>query len=571
MDLTLKTPQTNTQYRQTKQAQNFTGLIDAATAGLRFFDTNQAIGANCVDLCAMVIPRTTVDFINRGPDAGAETARRESMGTINHSSVGLYGTLAGFAVAAGFNNHYGIKAHKIFADTQTLNTIAQSWHDVQHSAIDDPLKQHVTNFIDNIKVFNTDVDKVNGYVSIPEADKRAIIDTLYNKLKNSPDQTINKDFANSLHAMITAATGGEKNVVLVAKDGKEAPNSLKTLISNFYNLTKAFSTEKAVETFKNSTDIASNDLVKLLKSMNLKRSIGGLGVATAIGMATQPVNMYLTKKKTGSDGFVGVEGRSKDNSTEFKIMKTLASLAFAAMALSTITLNPKKFLSKIQFQGMLPTIDQLKLVYGLTISSRIISARDKDEMRESLVKDTLGFMNLLVLGSLVTKYTARAFDKTLINETATKGKNWFAKITDSSLKTRDEVLLPMLKKNGIDIVKDGKPLSFTKLMQSISKLNAEDKKVINKKLMALNFAQIVGYIYSGVILGVGIPKLNIYMTNKSEAKRKAKLAQAKAQEGNKQDAVLNKQTNGLNSQPALMLAPENISFLKNKFDSANLK
>ncbi|MDE6138368.1 MAG: hypothetical protein K2F57_02730 [Candidatus Gastranaerophilales bacterium] len=101
---------------------NFTGGLDLA---LRFLDTSPAWGACAVDLGCMVIPRTLTDF-SRGADAGMETMRREGMGTANHSMVGLYGTLAGLALAAGINGAYNlgnndIKAGSIFADSETLD------------------------------------------------------------------------------------------------------------------------------------------------------------------------------------------------------------------------------------------------------------------------------------------------------------------------------------------------------------------------------------------------------------------------------------------------------------------
>ena len=76
---------------QTKNAQNpnFTGFIPAVKL-LNFLDTSPAWGANAVDFFCMVLPRTLTDF-GRGPAAGMETARRESMGTINDSAVGAYG------------------------------------------------------------------------------------------------------------------------------------------------------------------------------------------------------------------------------------------------------------------------------------------------------------------------------------------------------------------------------------------------------------------------------------------------------------------------------------------------
>ena len=39
--------------------------------------------------------------------------------------------------------------------------------------------------------------------------------------------------------------------------------------------------------------------------MNVKRSLIGIGIASAFGISAQPLNMYLTKLKTGKSGFVG--------------------------------------------------------------------------------------------------------------------------------------------------------------------------------------------------------------------------------------------------------------------------
>lgn len=69
----------------------------------------------------------------------------------------------------------------------------------------------------------------------------------------------------------------------------------------------------------NSADIAKNTFLKAMKSMNVKRSLIGIGIASAVGVSAQPVNMYLTKKKTGKSGFVG--GGGEDKSTGFKIKK----------------------------------------------------------------------------------------------------------------------------------------------------------------------------------------------------------------------------------------------------------
>ena len=118
------------------------------------------------------------------------------------------------------------------------------------------------------------------------------------------------------------------------------------------------------------------------------------------------------------------------------------------------------------------------------------------------------------------------------------------------MKTRDEVLFKALKDKGVDTVKDGKAIPFKDLV----KLADADTK---KKLRTLNIAQIVGYLYSAIVLGRGIPLLNIYMTNKSEAKRQAKLAEQKA------NSIENKYYSNSSNIAKMndMYKPENLEFL----------
>lgn len=496
--------QPNIPQYQNNNNQNFTGAMEAGTAFLRFLDTNQAWGANAVDLCSMVIPRTTVDFVNRGPEAGTETARRESMGTFNHSMVGVYGSIAGAFLASALNKRFGIKANKIFADNETFEAVTKSFDANKGS----DYKAHLRNIFSQLE---TEVD--GQWKKIPADDVEKLVSKFNSAMINKQTpELINKELMSYSKAVITHATGSQSAYRFA---GSKNTFTLSSGIENIYNITKAVIAKEA-------KGISSADFLKSMKKMNISRSVIGLGIATTIGMLTQPVNMYLTKKKTGSDGFVGVAGREKDKSASFKMTKAIGASIFSLGALSTITTNPKKLLSKLQFKGMTPTVNQLKLVYGLTIASRILSARDKDEFRESMVKDTLGFLNLLVLGALVTKGVARAMDKSLINVGKDGSKNFFKWLTNSSLKTRDEVLYTELKKKGIATVKNGKELTFKQLMKLADKST-------KAKLRALNIAQVAGYLYSGLVLGVGVPKLNIYMTNKSEAKRKAKLAEKEAQ------------------------------------------
>ena len=62
------------------------------------------------------------------------------------------------------------------------------------------------------------------------------------------------------------------------------------------------------------------------------------------------------------------------------------------------------------------------------------------------------------------------------------------------------------------------------MMGDLNKLPEQLRKTTKKKLGVLNKAQLAGYLFSGLVLGLGIPNLNIYITNRLDAKRKAKAA-----------------------------------------------
>ena len=545
-----------------KERPQFTGFTDYATLGLRFLDTNQAWGANAVDLGSMVIPRTAVDMANRGPAAGMETGRREASGTINHSLVGVYGTIAGLLLATSLNSKYGIKAHKLFIDDDTLELLGKAWDKQVKAGNANPLDAYLKDVFKNAE---TRVGE--EWKSIPE-DKINDIVKRYSEAIKAQDAptTISKDLKAYAKSVIMGSTGSE-NSFRLAKN--QETNSISNILDNIYNASRTFVNKKVSDTFKASSDINSNAFIKALKHMNLRRSMLGIGIASAVGMSIQPLNIYITKKKTGSDGFVGVEGREKDNSKAFKVMKAAAAAIFGTGIIATIGTKGglKGLAKKIQFKGLIPTLDQFKFIYGVTIMSRFAVARDKDELRESIVKDTLGFFNWLILGNFVAKMTANAMDQNLLNYSEKEhGKGFFNKILKAPMVTRDEVLHRGLKAAGIDTIENGKALTFKQMLNKLndSKVSSAIRKETKGKMRALSIAQVAGYLYSGLVLGVGIPKLNIYMTNKSEAKRKARLAEEKAKKSASEPAqqVPTQQTNiDLGAQYKSMMKPESKAFL----------
>ena len=64
-------------------------------------------------------------------------------------------------------------------------------------------------------------------------------------------------------------------------------------------------------------------------------------------------------------------------------------------------------------------------------------------------------------------------------------------------------------------------------MNDLNKITNEKlKNDTKKRLKTLNKAQGVGYLFSGLVLGLGIPNLNIYITNRLDKKRKEKMKTA---------------------------------------------
>ena len=520
---------------QTKNAQNpnFTGFIPAVQL-LNFLDTSPAWGANAVDFFCMVLPRTLTDF-GRGPAAGMETARRESMGTINDSAVGAYGTLAGLALAMGINKAFGLgendlKAASIFADSETIDMMGKVWHESLPENISNPTLEKIKKALGHYEVFDG-----SNWSKFKKEDIEKAANIFVEELNKG--EKLSSEAAYNIKKILTSSNNLENNFRITSKKGEKLHSSrytISTITENTFKLSKIFSKDKVVEAFKDASEYRSNNFLKALKSMNMKRSVLGVLIATIVGCSVQPINMWLTKRKTGGDGFVG--GGKKDNSTGFKFQKLFVAAAFGAGVMATIG-NPKNLLKNLQFKGFTPTINQLKFIYGATIISRFLAARNENELKEASVKDMLGFANWLILGNFVQKLVAQGFDKSLVKQEKQGGiLNW---IRTSSLKTRDEVLHSAL---GEKAFKDGKALNFGEMVKALG-----NNKAAKKQLGILTLAQIAGYVYSGLVLGVGIPKLNIYLTKqRMEKQAKALKQQNPAQIDEK------------------MLSPENREFLNQK-------
>lgn len=505
-----------------KQPVTFKGG-ESLIGALNFIDTNPAWGAVLVDLISMVIPRTIVDF-TRGPEAGVETGRRELTCSANMGLLGAYGWASAWALSHGFNKEYkGIKAHQIIVDGDTLDILSHAWD--KHKTP----QGFLTEIFDNVKGFNPNhKDNIEGWIEIPTATREQVIKKLLENIDKKDKETISetKAFAKALIADAMDGTEGKFRIESEIKKLTEVPtHSLEELIDKIYNVARNFKNPEVAQTFV-SHNLKNNPFIKGLRNINARATMLGLSISVILGLLQQPVNMYLTKRKTGKAGFVGVENKEPDKSMGFKFLKTGLAILATVLAMRSIG-KPSELLRNIQFKGINPTLNQFKFVYGLTIASRLLSSRDKHELRETSIRDSLGFANWLILGGFVSKLTALGIQNmAMFKKDGTKfikyvennEKTGFRKVLDwvqnSSLVSRDEVLHSALKNT---IKPDSK-----KAMSLIEMLKEALKKApsARTKVNALGIVQIAGYIYSCVVLGIGIPKLNIAITKFVEGKNK---------------------------------------------------
>lgn len=530
---------------QLRTESSFKGLEVIPNAALNYLQTNQGVGATFVDAAFMCTPRTIVDF-TRGPQAGVETARREFSSNINDALLGAYGLGAAWLVSQGFNNKYDVKANKIRIDKERLDVLS----DILYKSGDITKPRNLNRFLDEaIKQTKGLNPSTNEWVGVDKNKIRKGIKAVIreelesNSGKNEVSKiyNTNKKRVESLFGQATGAEGEFR----IGKNA-EYTSSLGDFVDDLLKTTKAFRSEKVATLFssrrlKNPKAIANaiseNKFLKEFKANKMGTALVGIAACAAVGASVQPINMYLTKKKTGTTGFVG--GGKKDDSKKFSVIKkVVAGIAAAAMARTIGSF--KDIPSKIQFKGVWPTIPQFKFVYGITIVSRLLSARNKNELRESTIKDSLGFANWLILGGFVSKLTAIGLEKVVKLKEGSKVDNKFIRYNEAdnvwtkglfngkrkpkwiggSVISREEVIYQALKNSGKEIsivdeiTKKAKP--FRKILKE-----AENIPGVKQKLRLLALAQIAGYAWSALALGIGIPKLNIAITNSVEGKKKA--------------------------------------------------
>lgn len=493
------------------------------TAFLDYLATNPVWGATATDVGFMGTPTTSMEIYRRGWGYGFEAGFREYTSTLNDASVGLYGLGAGTLLAGMLKKDGVTNPQRIFASNESIDVHSEIW-----KASNGDVNKYIENYVDNLRGYNPNspLADTEGYVKVAQDCKQDIIDDMKTLANEKLDKAERKKVTQRLNARLVEATGSESELVLKYGD-KVNTSSVTTVTDDFYRMTKALKETGEVSKIEK--------FASKLKAFGKGRALLGLGAAMLISASFQPINVWMTKKRTGSDGFGGDKSRAKDTSAAFTAKKLASIGAMSGIMLATLKAKPSQFLDKMLFKGTAPTIDQFKGLYGITILSRMWMGRDNDELREINIKSILGYLNWLVLGNFVEKGVTMAFENKnnpILKYNEETAKNGFLykhfgkgidKFFNSSLTSRREMVTEELRKNGISTVaEDGSAKSMKQLLKDAEKL--ANNKALMKKLKLKKYAQLAGYLYSGIVLGAGVPYLNISVTNNVTAKRNAKKA-----------------------------------------------
>lgn len=474
----------------------FKGPLDnGLTIALRTLDTNPMANAVGIDLVSMVAPRTYVDTKERNKYAGAETFFRE-----------FTGTLIVCLSASYFAKGIAKITNKIINPENNINT--NSWFSNDTLAfLEEASKDTKTNkeYVENI--FNSLPEKTNiEWVDEKKWTKYKWDNPKYNNIQNkikSKEEIINniveiidnksitnrdrKQLTNIIELRLTS---------LLKSDTVNAKINDKTLSTSLHNLLR--------DIIDMGRDVLSKqnkkEFINKIYKINRVKSIGALALASTLGLTNQYINRKITEKRTGTKGFVGdvdyknnIENKknSNDKSASFILKKVAASIGMFLMATAVMKIkSPSDFIKKLEFTGPVTSGNAIKTVYAATLIGRFLASQNNDELRETVTRDYLGFLNWLVLGGFAAKGVANLLDtkrESLFNETKNSKKGLKHWLNDVSIKSHNEIAV-------------------------------QGKDFAKKNMWKRNVSQIAGLAYSTIALGILLPKLNIWITQKKSKK-----------------------------------------------------
>lgn len=493
-----------------KQPQFKGGLLEAATSAIQLCEANPMVNVAVLDLSTAIIPRTVVEA-ETNPYAGFEAFRRESSGLIINCMIpGLI--VAGIAKAIGESTMGGKTGMAdCWANEDTIKLVTKYWNESEgitdkekvantiKSILEDTkgvdgkvTRQLKGNFDESIKtlteqVFTEDLPKGTSFFERIKANKAA-----NNKVKSAIGDIVKQTH---ISENIKIAGHVDKN-----KNGKVIDEyfsqSLGDILGNAPKILKELVGGKTP-----NVDSFADKAITLLK----RKSLLGFGVIIPLALSAQPINRWITEKTSGKKGapiykdFTQTQAKEQTSAEKSALFsqKLISVGAMIGVAALSIMKKPSQMFKSIaQFKGILPSMDQARLISTVTFASRMMASEDKNDLREATVRDIATFSAFYFLGDYVAKGIATAIQK-----------------------------LPSIKKEGIELIN-----VKTKLKENANiieqfghwakntALKSSDELVSAKGKQMRALCQLGNIAFSLVALGLLIPKLNRKKTYKEREK-----------------------------------------------------
>ena len=464
---------------------NFSSSMGTLSKSLYTLSNNDMLNASFVDVFAMDTPRTIVETKNRGKQAGIEMGFREYTGTfIAEFSAAVFAIIASKFISKKLTPDV-----KVNSASWITNNGLNVFSDI-YTKTDKTPKNYVENVLNSMS--GQVGTKTKNFADVDKSKTEPVVEKLANLITDkSLDKKANKKTLTEVQDEIINLLGADNSIKI--KSGKHEVAS---------NLTHALRdiVDSGKNIFFTETKHTPSEIISKLKRMNNLRIGIAIPLSMTLAITNQYLNRYLTKKRTGIDNFVGennyaqnVAFKNEKKKEKGLWLKKLLSAGIFVLMLTKVmgVKKPIDFIKKLEFDGPATSGNAIKTIYGTLILGRIFASKDSTELRETNVRDYLGFLNWLVLGGFVAKGVGQAFDpkqKNLFNISKQgKGiKHWLQNV---SLKSQKEI-----------IAQGGN---------------------VKANLRKLNIAQMSGIAYSAIMLGVLLPKLNIWMTRGKHNKNNA--------------------------------------------------
>ncbi|MDD3238341.1 MAG: hypothetical protein PHV37_09635 [Candidatus Gastranaerophilales bacterium] len=481
--------------------QNFKGLADGLTTVLSGMEAQPMLKVSFVDTVATNVPRTVVD-LKTGIPAAIETARREFSGLIVNCLIPSFFVLG---VAKLINkpimhNFKNVDMSKSWADENTIQKLSSIY---KSDEVGKDTHKFVRKTIESLEGFDT--DKFHSFVEDGRVDKKNIdkaVDILTNTITNTnATKKETKTAIGEAYKLLIGETKSAETIRFVG-DKKAFSSNLSDLLRDQVELGRKFLN-------KNVSDNI-DDFAKSAKKMINTKSLIGLGIIMPLAMSMQYINRAITRHKYKQKGAPIYKDFGKGKNTQKEMTTAEKSTFFmekcaaagAMIGLATLSMMKKPSLKMLQFKGMFPTLDQCRWIATGTFASRMFAAEDKNELRESTVRDLASFSGLYFLGDYAEKAAATLIEKKkpdvhIINKL----------VADDKTKA--------LPKRFWNWVKNYKLKSFDEITD-----------VTSKNMRSVS--QLAGLAFSIVSLGIILPRYNRSVTEK-KVKREKEMEAAKQQ------------------------------------------